>query len=139
MGYERRWFFNTLAAYLAALNYLRRGFGRLVESLVFYGATHRRCASSRIKKGAAKLLQRLSYQSRLPPTGSKRLFFIVTLPSTGRSQKVVAFSTVPHPLPYPLRTGGRPDTYTPASAALPSQPLYQAAFEHVRDLHSLTT
>ena len=66
-------------------------------------------------------------------------YFIVTLPSTGMSQKVVTFSTTPRPLPYPLRTGGRQDTYTPASAALPSQPLYQAAFEHVRGLHSLTT
>ena len=91
------------------------------------------------KKGAAKLLQRLSQQSRLPPTGNKRLVFIVTLPSTGISQKLVTFSTAPHPLPYPLRTGGRQGIYTPASAALPSQPLYQAAFEHVRGLHSSTT
>lgn len=42
-------------------------------------------------------------------------------------------------VPYQLRTGGRLDTYTPASAALPSQPLYPAAFERVRGLHSLTT
>ena len=43
------------------------------------------------KKGAAKLLQRLSQQSRLPPTGNKRLVSIVTLPSTGISQKLLLF------------------------------------------------
>ena len=57
----------------------------------------------------------------------------------GDISKVVTFSTTPLPLPYPLRTGGRQGIYTPASAASPLQPLYQAAFEHVRGLHSLTT
>ena len=66
-------------------------------------------------------------------------FFYRYITEHGDVSKVVTFSTTPRPLPYPLRTGGRPDTYTPASAALPSQPLYQAAFEHVRGLHSLTT
>ena len=40
---------------------------------------------------------------------------------------------------YPLRTGDRQGIYTPASAVSPLQPLYPAAFEHVRDWHSLTT
>ena len=66
-------------------------------------------------------------------------YFIVILPSTGMSQKLVTFWTAPHPLPHPFRTGDRQGIYTPASAASPSQPLYQAAFERVRDLHSLTT
>ena len=39
----------------------------------------------------------------------------------------------------PLRTDGRLSIYTPANAVLPLQPLYQAAFEHAQDLHSLTT
>ena len=91
------------------------------------------------KKGAAKNLTAPYITKPLTSNRKQTAFFIVTLPSTGMSQKLVTFSITPHPLPYPLRTGGRPDTYTPASAALPSQPLYQAAFERVRGLHSLTT
>ena len=119
-------------------NHLRRSFGRLVGSAVFYGAIHRRCFFTH-KKRRCKTFTAPFTTKPLTSNRKQAACFIVTLLSTGMSQKVVTFSTASRPRPYPLRTGGRPDTYTPASAALPSQPLYQAAFERVRGLHSLTT